>query len=297
MGDINEVLYAVNRDDANFVEKWLQGKDEFVDYSTPPGVGELLLHRAVWLNSHKIVKVLLRQSNIDVNQKAGNNSTAFMAACGYNNTVAARLLLNDPRVDVTLTDGRFAEDNNAITALCKAVLHGATEVIKYWIATTAVSGVTGRVRYQDMDFNFGCYAIPGSDPLDIAPLNRHPETVALLKAFQLQPVQVRSRLQWQLGGYEDVLAVDLFAVVIFFCDGLLSLPLSLSQSQHVDSSKTARFFTIVSKLPMELQMCLCYRVFDSATTRSKSNITSQEAESAFHRLTTMLLSDSVVSEQ
>jgi len=57
------------------------------------------------------------------------------------------------------------------------------------------------------------------------------------------------------------LALDLFAAVVFVCDGLLRLR---DFENLTDSAGHSRLVALVSRLPLELQMVLCHRVAGSA---------------------------------
>ena len=65
-------------------------------------------------------------------------------------------------------------------------------------------------------------------------------------------------------------AASLFAIIIYLCDGFLRLPPEAR-------SKTGRFLSIASRLPLELQMMLCNRAYGLA----KSSIVHQDSEPAF----------------
>jgi len=59
----------------------------------------------------------------------------------------------------------------------------------------------------------------------------------------------------ELGGE---LAAEMFAQVVFVSDGLLQV------NDTTTPSPAARFFSIVKRLPLELQMLLCFRQVGSA---------------------------------
>ena len=80
----------------------------------------------------------------------------------------------------------------------------------------------------------------------------------------------------------DALAAEIFALTVFLCDELLHLKPTLATTAATD---TLRFFSIISKLPMELQMILCHRVVGSM----KQNILLKDSEAAFKSLARILL--------
>jgi len=78
------------------------------------------------------------------------------------------------------------------------------------------------------------------------------------------------------------LAAEVFALTVFLCDELLQLK-PASHSAAATASAT-QFFTISSKLPMELQMILCHRAVGSM----KQNILPKDSEAAFKDLARIL---------
>jgi len=79
-------------------------------------------------------------------------------------------------------------------------------------------------------------------------------------------------------GLLDDLAAEMFALVVFVSDGLLQI------KDTTTPSPAARFFIIATKLPLELQMVLCYRLMESM----KEIITGKESEVAFKELATSI---------
>jgi len=75
-------------------------------------------------------------------------------------------------------------------------------------------------------------------------------------------------------GCLDEQTAEMFALVVFVSDGLLQI-----YNTTIPSS-AARYFSIASQLPLELQMVLCYRVGGS----SKEIIPGKESELAFKEL-------------
>ena len=79
----------------------------------------------------------------------------------------------------------------------------------------------------------------------------------------------------------EALAANRFALTVFLCDDLLQVKPASSDP----SIAATRFFTIASKLPMELQMVLCRRAVGSV----KQNILHKDSEIAFKSLARSLL--------
>jgi len=74
-------------------------------------------------------------------------------------------------------------------------------------------------------------------------------------------------------GLLEGLAAEMFALVVFVSDGLL-------QIKEMASTPAATFFQISRRLPLELQMMLCYRVAGS----DKEIIQGKDREVAFKEL-------------
>ena len=113
--------------------------------------------------------------------------------------------------------------------------------------------------------------------LEIAREEDQTEAVSLLERFIANPTQTRFDLRVKLGVLNEV-AAEVVALTVFLCDDLLQLKPAL------DTAAT-RFFTIVKRLPMELQMILCHRAVGSM----KQNILHKDSEAAFKSLARILL--------
>jgi len=99
------------------------------------------------------------------------------------------------------------------------------------------------------------------------------------------PRQTRHQVRMGLRLWDEV-AADLFAIVVFFCDDLLQIqPFLTTTTAEPDTTAAVRFFGVISKLPMELQMILCHRAAGS----SKQNILRKDSEIAFKSLASTLL--------
>ena len=99
------------------------------------------------------------------------------------------------------------------------------------------------------------------------------EVVTLLERFKENPVETRHAVRVELG-LPDEPAAEMFALVVFVADGLLQI------KDTTTTTPAARFFSIASQLPLELQMVLCFRQVGSA----KEIIPGKESEVAFKEL-------------
>ena len=119
-------------------------------------------------------------------------------------------------------------------------------------------------------------------PLEIARREHKTEVVAVLERFLVNPAQTRHELRVKLGVLDE-LAAQVFALTIFLCEDLLQIkPISTTNPA---AAAAIRFFTLVKRLPMELQMILCHRVVGSA----KEAFLSRDSDAAFNSLASVLL--------
>jgi hypothetical protein len=85
-------------------------------------------------------------------------------------------------------------------------------------------------------------------------------------------------------GLQDSLAAEVFAMVIFLSDDHLVVRGNTATMTTTSGSpceeRGKRFFRIIVRLPIELQMLLCHRVFGS----TKNNILTRNSEPAFRSL-------------
>ena len=114
-----------------------------------------------------------------------------------------------------------------------------------------------------------------TDAIGVAKKNGWTEVVALLERFKENPVETRYQVRLDLG-LVDEMAAEMFAIVVFLSDGLLQV----TQGDGSTTSPAVRFFNITRRLPLELQMVLCYRVAGS----SQEIISGKDSEMAFREL-------------
>jgi len=96
---------------------------------------------------------------------------------------------------------------------------------------------------------------------------------SLLERFESDATQTRHGVRVELGWYDEV-AAEMFALVVFVSDGLLRI------NDTTTPSPAARFFKIAGRLPLELQMIMCFRQVGS----DKEIIPGKESEVAFREL-------------
>jgi len=224
------------------------------------------LHAASFRSNVEVVKLLLAHPNIIVNGQDINGSTPILLGCLYGKVSVVRLLLKDPRVDVTL------HDNDGCTPLWNASFYGHHEVIEGLIASGRDLG--------DIENKKGRWGHRSHTALEIARERNMTEVVSLLERFIANPALTRHEVRVKLGVLKE-LASEVFALTVFLCDDLL-------RPKPASHPAATRFFTIISKLPMELQMILSHLVVGSM----KQNILRKDSEAAFKSLARRLLPSS-----
>ena len=223
------------------------------------------LHLASWQGYDTIVAILLAHPDIDVNNKNTNGSTPLSLACFEGKISCVSLMLKDPRVLVNECD--YEES----TPLYWVAYYGHVEICKLWIASGREMDL-GEPGNENTDVIGQCYH--AQEWLSLQQHHRKQEVATLLERFQENPGETRHALRVELG-FKDELAAEVFALVVFASDGQLEI-------KHHDAPSTpaARFFKIATRLPLELQMVLCYRVVGSM----KDIIHRKDSEVAFKHL-------------
>jgi len=215
--------------------------------------GYTLLHFACREDSRSaVIPLLLAHPDIDVNVKNIVGETPFYYACGYPSCV--REMLKDTRVKVNEPD--FA----GRTPLRWAACNGRLDIVKWWI-------VSGR------EIDLGKPGGERTDAIGGAKKYGKTEVVSLLERFKSDAVQTKRAIRVELGWYDEA-AAEMFALVVFVSDGLMQI------NDDTTPSPAARFFSIARRLPLELQMMLCFRQVGSG----KEIISGKESELAFKEL-------------
>jgi len=143
---------------------------------------------------------------------------------------------------------------------------GHLDVIKWWIASGKEIDLG---TPEDVD---------KTDAVGVAEEYDRTEVVALLERFKSDAAQTRHAMRVELGWYDEA-AAEVFALVVFVSDGLLQF------KDTTTTTPAVRFFKIITQLPLELQMVLCFRQVGS----DKEIIPGKESEVAFKKLTEKLV--------
>ena len=260
---MEQMIYTemVNRDERSAVELLKSNPNVNVNWQNLNGW--TLLHRACYCGYDGVIALLLAYHDIDVNLKNIGEETPFLLACYWGKVSAVRLLLQDKRVNLST----FDKAHNS--ALWYAVIVKEADAIKWWIVLTE-------------DTNLGIMRSSVTAVIQRARNQGSYKEISLLDKFYKQPAQTRFQLKLELG-FRTELVADFFATIVFLSDDLLDIK-RLNNTANTDRKskqhKSVKFLNVSRRLPMELQMLLCHRVFGS----TKHNVTSTESEAAFRRL-------------
>jgi len=238
-----------------------------------------LLQIACYFNHHEIVAELLKLPGINPNQRGGG-LTPFHAACVNNAVESVCLMLNDPRVDGHM-------------GLTYAVLNHCVKVIECILASLR------HVGSADIG-NAIIEAKKETDP------GRYAEMVSFLEEYQARPFEVTKQLRAKLN-LQDYGPVSVFVLVVLLCDDYFTLKVFSQHEQDPPSKQfleffanlfrslnrrrassppkpivheeydqqkakgACRFFKILLKLPIDLQMTICNRLFDQPKNIIRTN--------------------------
>lgn len=265
-------LAACKQGHAEMVRYLLQRPD--VDPTIPQYGGNTALHVACAAGRAEVVRLLLADPRIDVTKKTDVGLSALYIACVNNHGEVARLLVDDERVDPSQF---FHIGNCLFTALAQgkdnvyeALLrhrrvnanamyavpdhpHLGVSLLHHLAEKGDLDRIEHLVMYSSRLVLVLEHGPSGKTPVDVAMAHGHHHLVPVLQALRAQPRAVRSRLLWEKGSVGRN-AGAMFAVMVFASDGLLRIRPDVEAMNP--TPRTARFFKIATRLPMELQMRL-----------------------------------------
>jgi hypothetical protein len=242
-GDASEVADIIKNNPELDLNCVVQG------YLTP-------IHECCYRGNAPLVKLLLSNSRVNVNTQTSIGYNPFMTACGLGRASVVKVMLKDNRVLITepCMDGD--------TPLRKTLRGCDIPVFKQMIA----SGRDFGMDQSDIKNVGEWYLRPSGEP------SYYSQTLELAEDFVRDPDSTRYKVRCEVGYFRELSAAN-FASVVFLCEDLLKVG-----PEH--PAKTARFFSIAQRLPMELQMILCHRSVGSAS----DFILSSDSEVAFKEL-------------
>jgi len=232
------------------------------------------LYRACGRGRTEVLEYLLSHPRVDPNLRQSQKATPLIVACFAGHTAVVSILLADPRIDPNALDS----DQNS--SLWKAAQEGHLGVVQVLLASgkgietgvkSAFNGLTAADHgRQQPVVGLQHYEVQA----DVG--RRHangPLCASLIGEYERDPVAVSLRLR-RLPGIREGYIGRTFALVIFVSDGFLVL------REDEVPEETQRFFGVCARLPLDLQMALCNRMFGSP----RNVVPSRDSETGFRWL-------------
>jgi len=212
-----------------------------VNWANPKEDNWGAIHTAC-LNGHDaILELLLSRDDLLVNWRTRASHTPFHLARMNARERILQLLAVDHRLDISPSSSRGSPIHWAARG-------GHLRILKGWIVRRRINIST--------------------DVISEARNGGSQEMINFLEMLEVDPVKTKELVRGEEAAF-------LFAMVVFVCDELLSLPPG-SDAQ----APASRFYGIATRLPLELQMVLCLRVMGSA----KDIIPGRATDAAFKAL-------------
>jgi len=226
-----------------------------------------------------VVKMLLADSRVNPDAPTVGDVATLITCCQNGQANMVRLLLDHPRVDIN----NHANSLN-YTPLKGAACSGRLFVTQMLLAesklvdTTVVSN-PGAFHWQGMAASEAARSHLTAPTTIKSPKPEDCVAIAeLIDAYQTDPEGTRFTL-WTLPGIRERMISAVYALVVFFSDGLLVL------KPGAEFTPLGRFLLMTRSLPQELQSVMCCRLFGSP----QDSIPSAHSEKAFASLARALL--------
>jgi len=229
-------------------------------------------------NGHKeVVLLLLTDPRIDPNKADNTGTTPSFIACQNGHKEVVSLLLADPRIDPN------KPRNDRTTPLWFASQNGHLMVLQLLLATRREIDTRKRSNVNNntaAEQGRQQPLVPKSADETEEVFQRRttngPLCADLIDDYEREPEHLRvfHRLRRQPGLREYFIG-HLFALVVFYSDSLAVI------NEKTAHSHTRRFFNICARLPLEIQMIICDRIFGSP----RDIILSRDSEPGFQLLT------------
>ena len=253
--------------------------DPRIDPNCPRNGGTTPFFIACQKGQVEVVSLLLADPRIDPNEAKNTRTTPFYIACESGHKEVVSLLLADPRIDPN------RPRNDEATPLYHAAQDGFLEIVQSILASGREMDTKRRVVSPDPLENgetatewvrvLGSIQKPGymSDEIHERAKVIGPIIADHIDEYERDPVAARYRLR-RLPALRNDFVVHLFALVVFHSDSFVVI------NERMADSDTRRFLMITSRLPLDLQMVLCNRIFASP----RDIILSRDSEPRFRYL-------------
>lgn len=190
------------------------------------------------------IKLLLAHPDIDVEKPDIHKNTPFYLACAWNNLDAVILLLKTGKVDI---ENKSSDGTSPFWTACS---NGSFYVAEHLLAYTNVD-FTVKCR---MSFDLGLRS-----PREVAGFNMRALIQPLLTDFETDKEAARMSLRKKLGIRDECDAAQVF-VLISLCSGGHFTTITKKETESLPPP-SARFLDLVKKLPTEIQMMVCNRLY------------------------------------
>ena len=262
--------------------------DARIDIHHPNSNGATPFFMACQQCHANVVSLLLADERIDVNRPRNDGGTPFNFSCGNGYKEVVSLLLADERIDVK------KPNNNMSSPIWFASQNGHISLVQLMLASgreidTKTKSIGGTAPWSNKSAAevarhqaARARTIWETEVEYLTCKQNGPLIADLLDSYAIDPVTTRQQLR-ELPELRNTFTSDLFALIVFFCDGLLRVN-AASSDIFSTSTKAARFIRVAQDLPIELQMVLCHRAFGS----TRQNIPSADSEPAFKKLGRLL---------
>ena len=240
--------------------------------------GQTLFFMACHQGRSDLVSYLLANPNIESERPTDDKVTPFFIACEQGHQDVVALLLDDPRVDVNHVD------KDQTSPLWFASQNGHLPVARFLLASEREVGTKTRSNWKNRTAAEQGRAmgkrIKGPTDLDEDHQRKAtfgPLIADLIAEYENSPEDTRQELR-RLPGVRECYIGRVFALVVFFSDGFVK-PGPAVEPGSV-ASRVVEFFSLCSRLPLDLQMALCNRMFGSV----KDVVSSKDSEPGFRWL-------------
>lgn len=259
------LFYAVKEGPLKAVEALLADPETDVNFKGGKHHDTPLMCACAWGFRAK-AQLLLNHNGIDVNARNRYGSTAFLKACYSGKLDLVRLLADRKDVDTSLPD------HDGCTPLWKAAFKGRLHVVKWLI----MSGMELGIHERGLDAG----VFKPATALEIATQNSFDKISSLLEKLMTDPEGTRVEMKADKQFAKDKAVADVFAMIVLLCPGGDDDKAHLVLNDHWDYSEKYKFFSIAMRLPMELQMVLSNRCFESGS----DFVLTKDSTPAFRRL-------------
>ena len=219
-------------------------KDSRIDVNRRRKDGTSPFEMACEKGNCKIVDMLLKDQRILVNEQNNNGLTPLHIACATGNYNIVDTLLKDPRI--TLNETRD-DKLSPLDIACISSVPGNIKVVERILCDRR--NIMPRVLLENKP-------LIKINTIKIAKFFGYMNIVNLFEEFIADKYNTTYKLRKKLKLLHENVA-EILLIVRFFCNGYFKL--------FGKYSKSHKFFNILYKLPIELQMVICNRLYELTT--------------------------------